>query len=83
MKGNNSMNVSSIKNLRDLNYKKKLLRSRIEHQEILISYQVKNLREYYSPQRLLYVGIENLVAKNPKYGFILKIVDLIRSFNHK
>lgn len=81
---NNSV-LKNIKSLKELEYQRKILSSRIEQQELIISYKAKILKDSFSPFNFMYQGLESLSHKYSTFGFILKGIDLIRSikFNKK
>ncbi|MFA7116909.1 MAG: hypothetical protein WC140_06765 [Bacteroidales bacterium] len=73
--------IKKIKNLKDLEYQHRLLTSRMDQQEVLISYQIRNMIHQFSPTKLLYTGLGNLVVNHPKWSFLYKLLNLGRKIN--
>ncbi|MCF0166114.1 MAG: hypothetical protein HUJ89_02895 [Bacteroidales bacterium] len=69
----------SISNAKDLQYQRRLLESRIDHQELMISYKVKSLWDYVSPTRLLRDGCNALAARNKKFNIFVRTYEFVRS----
>lgn len=76
---NTGYKYCDIKGIKDLEYQRRILCSKIEHQEIMISYQVRSLREYMTPKRILYSGLSYLAARNTFANSTLKVFDFVRS----
>lgn len=68
-----------IKTLKELQYQRRLLSSKIEHQETLISYKIRSIKEYVSPKRLFYNGFEFLAKRNSFASGLLRTYNLIRN----
>lgn len=77
---NNKSDFSKISSLEELKHKKRVLTSKIDHQEIMIQYQLRILREYISPGRLLMLGVQTASAKSPLLSSLFQSFNLIRSY---
>ncbi|MBO7764030.1 MAG: hypothetical protein J6S16_03720 [Bacteroidales bacterium] len=76
---NNTSDYSSISSLKELKFQRKLLSSRIEHQEAMIMYKIQVVKENVSPSRLLYMGFESVAARNSVVNVAFKTFNTIRS----
>lgn len=69
-----------IKTIQDLHYQKRLLRSKIDHQEVMIMYRFRNLWDFMSPSRLAALGLEALASHNRKFGIFFRTANFIADF---
>ncbi len=76
-------NYSKIRTLQELRHQKRILSSKIEHQESLITYKVITMKEHTSPLRLMFLGFETLASHNPAFNLILRSFYLVKSFFNK
>lgn len=65
--------------MKELRFQRKLLSSRIEHQEAMIMYKIQTIREHISPSRLLYMGFESAASRNSMFNVAFKTFNMIRS----
>lgn len=79
-KESNSLDYSSIKSLKDLQYQRRLLSSRIDHQEIMISYRIRTIKDNVSPTNLAYMGFESLAARNNTAAVLFRTFNIVKSF---
>lgn len=76
---NNSSEYSNISSMKELRFHRKLLSSRIEHQEAMIVYKIQMIKEHISPSRLLYMGFESAASHNSFFNVAFKTFNMIRS----
>lgn len=76
---NNISDYGNISSLKELKFQRKLLSSRIEHQEAMIMYRIQMVKEQVSPSRLLYMGFESAAAHNSVVNVAFKTFNMIRS----
>lgn len=69
-----------IKTISDLHYQKRLLASRIEHQEVMVMYRVRSLWDFLSPTRLLNLGCEALAAHNKAFNIFYRTASAVTNF---
>lgn len=74
----NITNLGAISTLKELRFQKKLLASRVEHQEALIVYKMKVIREQVTPGKLLYKGIESISSRSPFMNIAFRFFTLVR-----
>lgn len=76
-----------IKTIQDLHYQRRLLKSKIDHEEVMIMYRFRSLWDFLSPSRLAVLGIEALASHNRKFGIFFRsanfIADIIRGRRHR
>lgn len=70
---------SQISSMKELRFQRKLLSSRIEHQEAMIMYKIQVVKENVSPGRLFYMGFESVAARNSVANVAFKTFNMIRS----
>ncbi len=58
----------NIRSVKDLHYQRRLLNSRIEHQEIMVMYKLRNLWDYMSPSRILSMGCQAIASHNKSFN---------------
>lgn len=75
----NNHALQDIRNIEELRYQRRLLASRIEQQEVMISHKVEVLKKAWSPANLAYMGLESLAVRKPAFIVILKAFKWIRS----
>jgi len=63
---------AGIRSVKELRYQKRLIASKLEHQEVMIMYRVRNLWDYISPLRLVGMGLESLAERNRPFGILYK-----------
>lgn len=78
-KENSMLDYKSIRSLKDLQYQRRLLSSRIDHQEIMISYRIRTIKDNVSPLNLAYMGFESLATRNNTIGVMFRAFNVIRS----
>ncbi len=79
MNQKNKTNYGNISSLKELKFQRRLLTSRIDHQEVMIAYKLQSLKENFSPSRLIYMGFESAAAKNSVVSVAFKTFNMIRS----
>lgn len=78
-KANRATEYRNIRNLEELQYQRRLLSSRIDHQEIMVMYKLRGVWEFISPSNLLDMGFKAIASHNPSFGIIYRTVDFIRN----
>ena len=76
---NRTSDYRSIRNLQELQYHRRLLSSRIDHQEIMVMYKLRCVWEFISPSNLLDMGCRAIASHNPSFNFLYRSVDFIRN----
>lgn len=71
---------TSIRSMKDLQYQRRLLTSRIDHQEIMVQYKLRNLWDYLSPARLITMGCEAVAAHNSTFNLVYRTIGFVKSF---
>ncbi|MBR5610963.1 MAG: hypothetical protein IKW65_05530 [Bacteroidales bacterium] len=79
MSHQNNIEYSHISSMKELRFQRKLLSSRIEHQEAMIMYKVQVVKENVTPGKLLYMGFEAAAARNSVINVAFKTFHMIRS----
>ncbi|MBQ0006783.1 MAG: hypothetical protein KBS57_05210 [Alistipes sp.] len=74
---------SRIRTLEDLHYQKRILSSKIDHQEVMIMYRFRNLWDFMSPGRLAVLGLESLASHNKTFGIFYRIASFVTGFIRK
>ncbi|HIZ87159.1 MAG TPA: hypothetical protein IAC03_03240 [Candidatus Coprenecus pullistercoris] len=75
-----SFDYKDIRNLQDLRRCKRLLSSRIEHQEIMVMYKLRCAWDFVSPSNLIDMGCRAIASHNSSFNLIYRTVDFIRGF---
>ena len=65
----------NIRTLQELQYHRRLLSSRIDHQEIMVMYKLRCVWEFISPSNLFSMGCRAIASYNPSFGFIYRTVE--------
>jgi hypothetical protein len=65
--------------MKELKFQRRLISSKVEHQESLIMYKIQTIREHFSPGRLIYMGFESAAAHNSVMNVAFKTFNMIRS----
>ena len=69
MENSNRMSdYRNIRNLQELQYHRRLLSSRIDHQEIMVMYKLRCVWDFLSPSNLLDMGCKNALITMGKQG---------------
>ena len=76
---NRTSDYRSIRNLQELQYHRRLLSSRIDHQEIMVMYKLRCVWEFISPSNLLDMGCRATASHNPSFNVLYRSVDFIRN----
>lgn len=71
---------SRIRTIQDLQYQKRLLHARIDHQEVMIMYRFRSLWDFLSPTRLAVMGLESLASHNRKFGIFYRTATIVTQF---
>ena len=79
----NTSEYGHITTLKELRFHRKLLSSKVEHQEAMILYKVQTIRENLSPSRLIYTGFQTAAARNTFISVAFKAFNMIRSILSK
>ena len=74
---------SHIRTLEDLRYQKRLLSSKIDHQEVMIMYRFRNLWDFISPGRLAVLGLESLASHNKAFGIFYRTASFVTGLFRK
>lgn len=76
-----------IKTIQDLHYQRRLLKSKIDHEEVMIMYRFRSLWDFMSPSRLAVLGLNAIASHNRKFGIFFRtagfVADFIRSRRRK
>lgn len=78
-KDNRILDYRNIRNLQELQHCRRLLSSRIDHQEIMVMYKLRGVWEFISPSNLISMGCRAIASHNPSFNIIYRSVDFIRS----
>ena len=78
-KDNRISDYRNIRNLQELQYCRRLLSSRIDHQEIMVLYKLRCVWEFISPSNLLDMGCKAIASHNPSFNILYRTVDFIRN----
>lgn len=78
-KANRSSEYRNIRNLQELQYHRRLLSSRIDHQEVMVMYKLRCVWEFISPSNLLEMGCRAIASHNPSFNIIYRTVEFIRN----
>ncbi len=70
---------SQISSMKELRFQRKLLSSRVEHQEAMIMYKIQVIKENVTPGKLLMIGFEAAAARNSVANIAFKTFNMIRS----
>ena len=76
---NRTSDYRSIRNLQELQYHRRLLSSRIDHQEIMVMYKLRCVWEFISPSNLLDMGCRAIASHSPSFNVLYRSVDFIRN----
>lgn len=77
---NDRIDYREIRNIQELQYYRRLLSSRIDHQEIMVMYKLRCVWEFISPSNLFNMGCRAIASYNPSFSFLYKSVEFIRDF---
>lgn len=77
-KENRTSDYRNIRTLEELHYHRRLLSSRIDHQEIMVMYRLRGVWEFISPSNLFDMGCKAIASHNPSFNFLYRSVDFIR-----
>jgi len=69
-----------IRTIEDLRLQRRLLSSKIEHQEVMIMYRFRSLWDFISPGRLAVMGLESLASRNKSFGIFYRTATFISQF---
>lgn len=78
-KVNKSSDYRNIRNIQELQYHRRLLSSRIDHQEIMVMYKLRCVWEFISPSNLLEMGCKAIASHNPSFNVLYRTMDFIRN----
>lgn len=78
-KDNRISDYRNIRNLEELQYCRRLLSSRIDHQEIMVLYKLRCVWEFISPSNLLDMGCKAITSHSPSFNILYRTVDFIRN----
>lgn len=78
-KASRSTEYRNIRNIQELQYHRRLLSSRIDHQEIMVMYKLRCVWEFISPSNLLDMGCRAIASHSPSFNFLYRSVDFIRN----
>ncbi|HJB43933.1 MAG TPA: hypothetical protein IAB87_04005 [Candidatus Coprenecus merdipullorum] len=76
---NKSYEYRNIRNLEELQYHRRLLSSRIDHQEIMVMYKLRCVWEFISPSNLLDMGCRAIASHSSSFNILYRTVDFIRN----
>ncbi len=69
----------NIRNIQELQYQRRLLSSRIDHQEIMVMYKLRCVWEFISPSNLLDMGLRAVASHNSSFNILYKAVDFVKN----
>ena len=69
----------NIRNIEELQYHRRLLSSRIDHQEIMVKYKLRCVWEFISPSNLFNMGCRAIASYNPSFGIAYRAVEFFKS----
>ncbi len=75
----NKVDYRSIRNLEELHYQRRLLASKIEHQEMMVVYKLGCVWEFISPSNLLDMGVKALSVHSRPFNIFYNAVGFIRN----
>lgn len=78
-KDNRISDYRNIRNLQELQYCRRLLSSRIDHQEIMVLYKLRCVWEFMSPSNLLDMGCKAIASHNASFNFLYRTAEFIRT----
>ncbi|HIR34398.1 MAG TPA: hypothetical protein IAB85_09330 [Candidatus Coprenecus merdigallinarum] len=78
-KASRSTEYRNIRNIQELQYHRRLLSSRIDHQEIMVMYKLRNVWEFISPSNLLDMGFRAIASHNPSFNIIYRTAGFVRN----
>ncbi len=73
----------NIRNLQDLQYQRRLLASKIDHQEIMVMYKLGCVWEFLSPSNLLNMGLRAVASHSRSFNIFYNTVGFIKNFIRK
>ncbi|HIZ85271.1 MAG TPA: hypothetical protein IAC04_02135 [Candidatus Coprenecus stercoravium] len=73
-KSNRVTDYRDIRNLQELQYCRRMLSSRIDHQEIMVMYKLRCVWEFISPSNLLDMGCRAVASHNRTFGILYNLV---------
>ncbi len=79
----NKVDYRSIRNLQDLQYQRRLLSSKIEHQEMMVVYKLGCVWEFISPSNLLNMGVRALATHSRPFNFFYNTVGFVKNVIRK
>ncbi len=79
-KENRNSAYLSIRNVKDLQHQRRILSSRIDHQEIMVMYKLRNLWDFISPANLLDMGCRAIASHSRPFGVFYQAVSFLRLF---
>ena len=69
-----------IRTLQELQYHRRLLSSRIDHQEIMVMYKLRCVWEFISPSNLFNMGCRAIASYSPSFSFLYRSVEFLKGF---
>lgn len=72
-----------IENIKDLHHHRRILSSKIDNQEIMIKYKLRNIWSNLSPSSLLNMGCSAIAAHNSSFNVFYKTFLYVKNFFKK
>lgn len=74
-----SQEYANIRNIKELQYHRRLLSSRIDHQEVTVMYRLRCLWDFISPTNILDMGFRAIASHNQSFNIFYRTVSFARS----
>ncbi len=78
-RANNKVDYRNIRNLQELQYQRRLLSSKIEHQEMMVVYKLGCVWEFISPTNLMSLGVNALKTHSRPFNIIYNAVGFVKN----
>lgn len=79
-RNNRATAYANISNMKELQYQRRLLSSRIDHQEITVMYNLRCLWDFISPSNLMDMGFRAIASHNPSFNVFYKTLSFVKGF---
>ncbi len=79
-KKSNKVDYRNIRNLEELQYQRRLLSSKIEHQEIMVMYKLSCVWEFISPSNLMNMGLRAVASHSRSFNIFYNAIGFVKNF---
>lgn len=79
-RNNRASDYANIRNMKELQYQRRLLSSRIDHQEITVMYKLRCLWDFVSPSNLMDLGFKAIATHNPSFNIFYRAFSFVKDF---